>query len=288
MKAFLGKLRDFITILPSDLRKCLRPRDKVVFLIGAGGRLVAHAINALAFPFLKRAWINPHAFLFRDIIMKTEDGVFHCRRELSDFTMCSELHEAKHRPFVDLKSGVFVDVGANIGKWTISVARRLGPRGKVVAIETEPSNFAALCRNIKANGLENVIPIQAACSNADGPVTLYRHPRSLHTSTIDRSHALPTPDSPSQAGLETTTVEGRTLDSLLDQLGIREINLLKIDVEGAEMAVLEGATHTLANSSPLRIIVEAWNPKTVPFLEAQGFKMTRIDAGDYAADRARL
>jgi FkbM family methyltransferase len=150
-----------------------------------------------------------------------------------------------------------------------------------VALEPEPGNFAALCRNVTANGLENVIVRQVACSNANTPVRLVRH---RWDAGLDTTRALEADEFVCRGFVDTIEVEGRRLDSLLDELGISRVDLLKIDVEGAELAVLEGADRVLASNSSLRLLVEAWSEGPGRFLGERGFRLRRIRESDRNVD----
>ncbi len=288
MGKYLSTLVKYLKDSYVGVRDCPRFLDKLALASTRIGRVITYLVNVIGSRCFNRTLINPNAILFRDIMMKTQDGIFFCRRRTGDFSMCFASHEPLHRGFLDLTSGVFVDVGANIGKWTVSIAKKIGDRGRVIAIEAEPSNFAALCRNINANDLKNVIPIWAACSNVDGPLTLNYYPWSRHSSTIDPKHLLygVSPNARSLDQVRTVQVQGRALDSLLNELGIKDIHLLKIDVEGAEMAVLEGAERTLAGGASLkRVIIETWSADPILFLAERDFKLSRIQGQDYVAER---
>lgn len=123
-----------------------------------------------------------------------------------------------------------VDVGANIGQWT-SAVKLFAPDVEVLSIEPDPDVFARLAANVGA--LDGVTCRCLAAGASSEPATLYRHELSL-MSTLH----------PGQVGYDeanTVAVDVDTLDHLID----RPVDLLKIDVEGAELDVLEGAVTTL-------------------------------------------
>src|SRR5207245_2930011 len=77
-----------------------------------------------------------------------------------------------------IESGmVVVDIGANVGYYTLLAAEKVGSHGKVLAFEPEPSRYALLEKNVRANDLKNVIPVQKAVSNKTGAARLYLDPR---------------------------------------------------------------------------------------------------------------
>ena len=149
----------------------------------------------------------------------------------------------------------FLDVGAHVGFFTCLAARMVGPGGRVVAFEPNPANHAFLKRNIEANGLINVTVIQSAVGERDGLVTLYENLDN------DGGHAL------WQPGLHPTNPRSRarsvaseipqiTIDSISAQLDLGNIKAIKIDTEGAEFRVVQGAAGRLAQGTVSLVICE--------------------------------
>lgn len=150
-----------------------------------------------------------------------------------------------------VKSGmVVVDIGAHVGYYTLLAAKQVGPTGKVYAFEPEQDNHAILLKNIGVNGYNNVVATPMAVSDRRGSSTLY-------VTSLDNGrhsmyhHGLPERGSP--------TVETTTLDSFLASEGWPSVDLIKIDVEGAEVAVLDGMTGLMGKSADLKLIIE-FNP----------------------------
>lgn len=123
---------------------------------------------------------------------------------------------------------VVADVGANVGTLTILASRLVGPAGHVLALEPNPNTYRFLLRNLTLNHARNVTAVRAAAGAADGTGGLIAG-RSDDQDRIG------------EGGME---VPVRSLDSLL-ATDVRPIRLLKIDVEGFEKAVLEGAPQLL-------------------------------------------
>lgn len=142
---------------------------------------------------------------------------------------------------------VFVDVGANRGDFSVLAGRRVGPGGRVLSIEPEPTNLEWLRRSITANHVDEVVTV-AACAASDREGTA-----TLHVSTRSGAHSLVTEQE--SAGDE-VTVPTRTLDALLADEGIERPRAVKIDVEGADLLVLRGATGLLATSDPLALLID--------------------------------
>lgn len=142
---------------------------------------------------------------------------------------------------------VFVDVGANIGYFTLLAARIVGKEGRVFAFEPEPHNFELLVRNIAINGYQNITPVQKAISNRNGTAELFirKHGHGAHSLGV-RFHD------------GTVVVATETLDSFFEAYQ-GKIDLIKIDVEGWEMAVLQGMKRIVSENKSLAIITE-FNP----------------------------
>ena len=140
-----------------------------------------------------------------------------------------------------------VDVGANIGYNTIYAARRTGRSGRVVAVEPAPDNLAVLERNLAAARLSNVVVERAAAGRAAGTCDFYLRGA---TSAVNSLY----PESCYAAVTGVLRVPVARLDELVDG----EADLVKIDVEGAELEVLEGMSRLLRHPR-LALIVE-WHP----------------------------
>lgn len=124
-----------------------------------------------------------------------------------------------------------LDVGASIGDFAVDVARGW-PDRTVHAFEPEPSAAAILEDNVRANGVANVVLHRLAIADRDGRAEL----------AVDRSRpVLNALDPPPGDPRPRIGVPCRRLDGLLDELGVTRCDLLKIDCEGAEAAVLAGA-----------------------------------------------
>jgi FkbM family methyltransferase len=140
-----------------------------------------------------------------------------------------------------------VDVGANIGYNTFYAAQRAGPRGRVYAVEPAQDNLAVLYASLFANRLANVIvlPYAAGGRREVKPFFLRGEVSAVNSLFRDNFYAEVT---------ETTEVLLAPLDDLIPAVP----DLVKIDVEGAELDVLQGMTRML-NAPGLRLIVE-WHP----------------------------
>jgi FkbM family methyltransferase len=133
---------------------------------------------------------------------------------------------------------IAVDVGANLGLMTLHAAYLVGATGSVVAVEPHPVYFSRLIRNIELNNLTNVRAVQMAAGAAPELRTIYDVP----SVNIGRS-SLVRPNIASRPG---GVVSVERLDKILSDLGIPRVRLIKIDVEGFEPKVIQGASEMLA------------------------------------------
>jgi FkbM family methyltransferase len=140
-----------------------------------------------------------------------------------------------------------VDIGANVGYYTLLAARRTGAHGTVYAFEPEPRNFKLLSENIRLNGYENVVATQKAVSNETGTTSLFLSPRG------GTSHSLLSSRDRSKGTIE---VEAVALDEFFEAEGNPAIQVIKMDIEGWEMEALDGMRRVIMRNSPLKMIVE--------------------------------
>jgi FkbM family methyltransferase len=198
---------------------------------------------------------------------------FYCRNNKDDFKVMTIHEDDILEHFLPKEGDIVVDIGAHIGLYTIISSKRVGPNGKVVAIEADPGNFEILNRNIQLNKLNNVIALNyAAYSREEQKLKLYLlSGKSGFTSynTILSNFV--------RSDEKFVEVNANTLDYLLHQNGIDAVNWIKIDVEGAEFEVLKGATSILSKSKDIVLLIELhdinydYRPKD--FIKSYNFRM---------------
>lgn len=147
---------------------------------------------------------------------------------------------------------VFLDVGANQGEFTLFAAKRV-PRGRVVAYEPVASVAARLRGNVRANGFGHVSIREVAVGAAAGTAALYHPTQKFDDGTGHDGLAslYPSARCSSQGGAEVPMV---TLDAEIDRLALQRVDVLKIDIEGAELEALRGARVLLREHKPAVII----------------------------------
>jgi FkbM family methyltransferase len=140
-----------------------------------------------------------------------------------------------------------LDIGANIGYYTLILARCVGPGGRVFAFEPDPENFALLKRNVECNGYHNVTLVNAALSNQAGTVKLHLCDENRGDHRIYSSGD----------GRPAIEVLALTTDDYCGGFADR-IRLIKMDVQGAEGRVLLGMEKVLARGLQCQVIFEFW------------------------------
>lgn len=144
------------------------------------------------------------------------------------------------------KGQTFIDIGAHVGYFSLLAARRVGPTGKVLAIDANPAAITQLEQNVARSNLSNVIVEHTACGGSEGSVTLYYSSES-NSSMASLSGA--------NAGTDVKIeVKCTTIDHLIRKNALDRADLIKIDVEGAEMTVLRGMESTIRHMRPTIVL----------------------------------
>jgi FkbM family methyltransferase len=195
------------------------------------------------------------------------------RKHTTDFNMLFHDKEYEVESRIDLNEGeTFVDIGANVGRYSLKAAT-LRQDIKIISIEAHPKNYEALCRNISCNGFSNIIPINKAASDKKGKIRLYEHVTDDNRILADdfSIHI----DHNKKSSIE---IESDTIDNILRDIGIRRPDVLKMDIEGAEILALKGATETLDKLRKIIVEIHEDNMQQVKeILLAHGFDIHVID-----------
>jgi FkbM family methyltransferase len=151
----------------------------------------------------------------------------------------------------------FVDVGANVGYFTLLASRLVGPSGAVVAVEASPTTYQELRGSLNLNGQpQNVRPLNVAVADREGRVPLFRGP-PWHPGLASMFSELEG-DLAKEPALEfECEVAARRLDDVLTPVEADSARIVKIDVEGAEARVVAGMGGLLERGRPdLEVVVE--------------------------------
>jgi len=141
-----------------------------------------------------------------------------------------------------------VDIGANVGYYTLIAASVVGASGKVYAFEPEPSNYELLTRNIAANGHKNVLPSPEAVSDRVGSMKLYIDSQNFGNRSFSQRNIV---HDGGAVDVNTTTLDSLCLSGKI----ANQIDVMKIDAQGAEGFIVEGATRVLQDQRP-KILLE--------------------------------
>jgi FkbM family methyltransferase len=240
--------------------------------------------------FLRKFWLHDNSSSPSYVLMThlhqflhgNEDGVhllkiqvprhhykYFCRIGKGDFLPEHEAHLVGR--FTPKEGDIVIDIGAHIGLYTITSSKQVGNTGKVVAIEADPDNFELLKRNIALNNLTNVLPLNYAVFSTKTRIKLYEQSASAKYNSVILARAR------TENYVE---VNADTLDSILEQNGINQVNWIKIDVEGAEFEVLKGSTETLSREN-ISLLIEIHNiedphhyDNIVDFLKYHNYEIT--------------
>jgi FkbM family methyltransferase len=175
----------------------------------------------------------------------------------------------------------FVDVGANMGLYSLFAAKKVTAQGRVLAIEPSSREYEILSRNIKRNHLANIRALNIAASDRQGAAELLVAPLKNaghntlgefgYGTALERKERVPT----------------ERLDDIVRQEGLERVDVIKMDVEGAEMLALRGAADTLRRFQPLLLLEVSdrtlqhqgsSSRKLLNFLAAEGYQLYQFSS----------
>lgn len=137
-----------------------------------------------------------------------------------------------------------VDIGCNVGEVALRAASLVGPAGRVIAFEPDPTNHARCASNLALNGFTNICLENTALGDSEGSSW-------THLESPDNRGALWLSGDKAQGSAQVPTT---TLDAYCPRNGLQKISLIKIDVEGSEMRVLRGLEKSLARFRPILFV----------------------------------
>jgi FkbM family methyltransferase len=138
----------------------------------------------------------------------------------------AEAHDIILYGAVVRRGATLIDVGAGVGEHLPALSRAVGPEGKVLAIEAHPGTFRCLQKTVNGSGLHNVLPIFGAASDSSGEVYISNNEVEGHLGNSVGTSGVPVP--------------AFRLDDLLAKHNIDVVDLIKLNIEGAETAALRG------------------------------------------------
>lgn len=222
------------------------------------------------------------------LVFKGQDLISnHLKKELYE----NNIHQLALKMLIDKPDGQVLDIGANLGTFCVPLAQKI-PQLKFHAFEPQRIISYQLCANVIINSLDNVYTYEFALSNEDANVELpmpdYANETNIGAFSIDKEVR--------KNEYECTTVN--TTDTIqlvpLDLLAFSNVKLIKIDVEGHELEVLQGGIETIKANNYPPIIFEAWTwkpwfePKRkalFEYVEGHGYKIEQLGNNNVATHR---
>jgi len=216
---------------------------------------------------------------FSCMVYAPKFGVHFYIRERSDdlYSILPEREGDVHRAILELLSegDVFVDVGANIGYYTILASRKVGKTGRVIAIEAFPENVKQLKKHVEMNGATNVDIVEAAVWSSSGEELKMRFWDGFY-GWVSAKNEYPRAR---LAGGREVTVFTRRLDDICKDC--HSIKLLKLDIEGAEYEALKGAQKTLLKARFVISESEQNQREIFSLLTESGFRVRKMNFTTY-------
>lgn len=174
------------------------------------------------------------------------------------------------RQMIDrIKPGdIVIDIGANVGYYTLLAAKMVGPKGKVYAVEASPKTLKKLRTNIKCNDFKNIEILPYGAWNCNTEKTFYCNILNLGVSSIAQLQ-------PVQNGYyEAETIEMRRIEELIPKDEYSAVSLIKMDVEGSEFYALEGLSSILSQKN-ISVFLE-YNPMLLEKLDIAGIDLFQL------------
>jgi len=143
---------------------------------------------------------------------------------------------------------IVIDIGANVGYYTVIFAKLVGLYGRVISFEPEPENFYFLKKTIELNKFNNIELYDFAISNKIGKGKLFLCENNKG------DHRIYNPDNTRKS----IDISITTLDSFLEEKKINNVDLIKMDIQGAEGLALNGMKNTLTQNKKISLMIEFW------------------------------
>lgn len=181
---------------------------------------------------------------------KGGEHLYDMRLDINEFTQCGYYFSALDIELLKLLKkggGVFIDVGANVGFYTLAAAKTFD---SVYSFEPSPYTFKRLVENVELNNFDSVTTIHSGLSDVKSKMDLHFNPLNNGGSSLNEFSEAIKCLYPEYAW-ESVKVNVEVLDEVVDSRGIVGVDLIKIDVEGHELPVIKGAQNTLATYRPL-------------------------------------
>lgn len=240
---------------PQPYELYLSPKTKVLnffrkfFIVSGTDKLLAHFTRHAKMDSLSAKLIPPNYLYSPGTFRNCNIDGINFLLDMSETNGHSNYYSlsepAEELLFSNIKEGMtIIDVGANIGAITLKSAKKVGLPGKVFSFEPSPINFKRASTNISLNKFTNITLINQGLGNEKSTVFLY------NVNPNNRGMLRILQDDSQNNSFEKEEVEIDTLDSSMQKFSIPRPDFIKIDVEGFEFKVLQGACKTLNDCKP--------------------------------------
>jgi len=156
-----------------------------------------------------------------------------------------------YEEFFPKKGWIVIDASAYKGIYTEICSQLVENGGEIISIEPNPSSSKELRKKFISHKTSNIKVIEVALGDQNGPVTFYSSKDYSSTSSMDEAHVVKF-----NSNFKSTQVQQYTIDTLMEKYGIRQLDIIKLDIEGAEFKALLGANKSLRDGVIKRLIIE--------------------------------
>jgi FkbM family methyltransferase len=231
-------------------------------------------LNAISYGLFGRSIVDP-SLMIRGYKCRYGPLVYYCPGGNSETQFLDYWEPDVKRIVGKFTRGDAIDVGANLGLYTVMLSRNSVDQRRVLSIEADPIHFSWMLKNIEANKCSNVIPLNIAAWSTETRLGMTRH--VFGGSMIDSSVSL---------GLGPThEVGARSLDKVVEETKVTP-RFVKIDVEGAEYEVLRGLSGTLRSAKPALVFESSSlqsRANCFSLLESLNYGIVPLNDGNFLA-----
>jgi FkbM family methyltransferase len=211
----------------------------------------------------------------------------HLKKELYE----NDIHQLCLKLLINEDPGVVLDIGANLGTFCVPLAKKI-TKHKYHAFEPQRIIYYQLCANVFINSLGNVYTYEAGLSNQEADVELevpdYTAETNIGAFSIDKEVR------ENEYECQTSGGKEKMILMTLDSVGFENVRLIKIDVEGHELEVLQSGIETIKRNNYPPIIFEAWTWKPwyqekrtalFEYLKSHGYEIQQLGENNLATHR---
>ena len=268
---------------------CIKVTDKIIYVLLCILAAIIILPSLIIGKNIREAILVYSRLMPKDLLIMFHGTKFIARKGKTDILILSEFSEPWMSKYFKPKKGdIVLDCGAHVGKYALPAAKLVGVEGTVIAIEPHPENYNALLKNINLNKFRNIIALNVAASDREGEAMLKegdtdeeytikehhsKNPiEAVQQSKIGQKRKADGALNPkrrnifgtkSNCGAASIIVKTKTIDTIFRDLSLSDVDYMKIDVEGAEVEVLKGASEIIAKSPDIKILIEVWPDNSI-------------------------